>query len=65
MKYKKETITIAVKYTVEYDATREGARDHAIKCAVKELPHTIAGASTAYGGYYVKRGRGKLMEETV
>jgi len=65
MKLKKETITVAVQVTVQYEPDIKGAREHIISEAVKTLPNDMCGASTSYGTYSAKRGKSHLLPTKV
>jgi len=63
-KYRTETITVAVDMVIEFDASKSGARQHAIDCAVSGLPYELCGGHVEHGCYLVKRGDRRLMPNT-
>lgn len=65
MKLKKETITVAVQITVQYEPDIKGAREHIVGEAVKTLPSDLCGASISYGSYSAKRGKSYLLPAKV
>ena len=60
-KYRTETITVAVDMVIEFDASKPGAMQHAIDCAVSGLPYELCGGHVEHGCYSVKRGDRRLM----